>query len=91
MNFKLAGILLVLCQPVISSCGSDAQAQNESDDQLSDCLGFDASDINIFVRDSLNDNALLENAVVKVTSQDPSKSCPKMPYIQSLMTNFQIV
>jgi hypothetical protein len=70
MHLKLSGLLLSLSISQISGCGGDALAQNGTEQTPITCDGFGASDINVFVRDSLNNDELINNATVKVISQN---------------------
>lgn len=69
MNLKLFRLLIISSVLHLSGCGSGAQAQDETEEGPISCTGFGAADINVYVRDSLNDDALIESAIVKVTSQ----------------------
>jgi len=69
MYIKIASLLFVSFMPFLAACASDVGAKGDIEDSPITCFGFGTPHINVFVRDSLNKNSLIENAIVRIVSQ----------------------
>lgn len=59
---------VLILSAFFTGCGDEVQAGNDDDPLISSCTGFGAAEINVFVIDSLNENVLIEDAIVRVIS-----------------------
>jgi hypothetical protein len=66
---KIASLLFVSFMPFLAACASDVEAQGDIEGSPITCYGFGSPHINVFVRDSLNENSSIDNAIVRIVSQ----------------------
>ena len=84
MTSKPLLLLLLTLYIVLSGCGDNAQAQTPDESGLTSCTGFGAADINIFVKDSLNEDLLISGATVRVITDAGTESLEETAtYIES--------
>lgn len=83
MNLKAIGLVLFSALHV-SGCGSDAHAGNEIETPAvksgtTTCTGFGSPEINVFIRESLNSDVLIENASVRVVMESENEESTVEP------------
>ncbi|TMO52557.1 hypothetical protein [Pseudoalteromonas phenolica] len=83
MNLKAIGLVLLSALHV-SGCGSDAHAGNEIETPpveggKNTCTGFGSPHINVFIRESLNSDVLIENASVRVVMESENEESTVEP------------